>query len=236
MPLRLKAYKTKTGKLKLTKQSKALFLAKRRGQGKKVKVLSSLNPIPSRQIVRMKYSESFATTVAGGACNYQWNLNSIYQPNAVNAPGVGFSHQPYGRDQMALLYNRYRVIGCKYTVTAYNASSGIRFGTCVANEVKTFTTGSALSENPRAQTRVQYPASGPVRITGYAYLPSVTGRNSTQYMADDRYQAQFDTSPQEQVILNVAGFDLSDLGLTCNWTITLEYLVELFDVKPLIAS
>lgn len=192
------------------------------------KVLSNLNPIPARQIVKMKYSESFQTSTVGTANNYQWRLNSIYD---VNNTSTG--HQPYGHDQLQTLYNRYRVIGVNYVLNCYNASTGFKFGCVPANEFKIFTTTAELSENPRAQTRIQFPGSNVQTIKGYVSMPSVCGRNKQQYMADDRYQAVFGTSPQEVVALNCLALDLAEAGITANWTITLEFIVEVFDVVPL---
>lgn len=199
---------------------------KRRG----VKVMSALSPIPARQIVKMKYSTSFATAI-GTSYNQRINLNSIFDPDQT---GVG--HQPYGTDQLAALYNRYRVISCSYVLTAFSAASGIRFGAVPANEYKTFTTVAELAENPRAQVRVQYPGATPQTIKGKVYMPALTGRGKTEYMSDDRYQAQFGANPQEVMALNCAALDLAEAGIGCNWTAILEYTVEVFDPHPLAQS
>lgn len=199
---------------------------KRRG----VKVLSGLSPIPARQIVKMKYAQNI-NTAAGTAYNYKFNLNSIFDPDFT---GVG--HNPYGYDQLALLYNRYRVISCSYVITGYSGATGIAYGVCPANEVLTFTTLAELRENPRSRHTTQYPGGSTTKLVGKIYMPSLVGRSKTQYMSDDRYQALFTANPQEQAILNCVGLDLSEVGASINWTITLEYTVEVFDVKPLAQS
>lgn len=213
---------------------KVLFKRKKGGRwrkakrgNRKVKVLSALNPIPARQIVRMKYAEAFETNVAN-AYNFTFNLNSIYDPNR-----TGTGHQPYGHDQLALLYNRYRVIGCRYVVQAYSGSSPIRFGILPANEVKSVGTVSELIENPRAQYKLQIPGGNTQVIKGNAYIPAITGRSKTQYMSDDRYQASFGASPAELAILNICALTMAEVGVTVQFQITLEYLVEVFDVIPL---
>lgn len=195
-----------------------------------VKVLSALNPIPARQIVKMKYAQNFNTAV-GTAYNWQMNLNSIFDPDA-----TGGGHQPYGHDQLAVLYNRYRVISCSYVLTAYSGSTGICYGCMPANDIKTFGSVSELRENPRARFTTQYPGGSSTKIVGKVYLPAITGRSKNQYMSDDRYMAVFGASPQEQIVLNMAALDLAEAGTNINWTVTLEYTVECFDVRPLAQS
>ena len=55
-------------------------------------------------------------------------------------------------------------------------------------------------------------------------------------MADDRFQAQVDASPAETVDLNIFTADLADNGVGVTATVTLEFLIEFFDVKTLPAS
>lgn len=196
---------------------------KRRG----VKVLSALQPIPSRQILKMKYCQNVQTSVTN-AYNWQFNLNSIHDPDR-----TGTGHQPYGHDQLATLYNRYRVISVSYVIQCYSTGAALRFGVVPANEPKVFTTMAEMAENPRAQYKLCVPGDTPPTIKGKVYLPALTGRNKTQYMSDDRYQAQFFASPSELAVLNMAALDLTEAGTSANWAVTLEYTVEVFDPNPL---
>lgn len=222
----LKYKMAKVGKRPRWMRTKPKKNRRRRG----VKVLGGLQPIPQRQIVKMKYAQNINTSVAN-AYNYKFNLNSIYDPDF-----TGGGHQPYGHDQFQALYNRYRVISCSYVVTGYSGSTGICYGVLPGNEQITATTLAELRENPRARFITQYPGGSTTKLTGKVYLPSLMGRTKTQYMADDRYQSIFGASPQETAFLNVTGLDLSEAGASINWTITLTYTVEVFDVKPLAQS
>lgn len=201
--------------------------ARRRYGG--VKVKSSLQPIPSRQICKMKYSQAVQTNV-GSAYNYQFNLNSIYDPDR-----TGTGHQPYGHDTMATLYNRYRVISCSYVLQAYSGDA-IRFGCVPQNDPTTYGTIAELAEQPRGKFKVQIPGGSPSKITGKVYLPALTGRNKAQYTADDRYQALTGASPAELMTLNLTALTLVETGTITNWTVTLEYVVEFFDPKLLAQS
>lgn len=186
----------------------------------------SLNPVPQRTIVKMKYAESVTTNAVG---EYIFNLNSIFDPNR-----TGIGHQPYGHDTFNSLYNRYRVIACSYRVQCPNASQNIQFGVVPTNEVWPFSGIDELKEHPRSRYATQMFSGPAVSISGKVYLPSLVGRTKAQYMADDRYQAQFGTSPAELGILQILVSNQLGSNLMSNAVnIILEYTVECFDVKTL---
>lgn len=226
--------------IKMPGGRKVLFRRKRGGKWKKVrrhnkrkggvKVLSSLQPFPSRQIVKMKYSDVFTTNSTNG-WNYNFNLNSIFDPNR-----TGTGHQPYGHDQLAVLYNRYRVISCSYVLTAYSGAIPIRYACIPSNEVKLYTSVGELAENPRARFGMQIPNGSTTKLVGKVHIPSLTGRTKAQYMADDRYQAAFGSNPGELAILTCTALGLQENTTDVNWTVTLEYTVEVFDPNPIAQS
>lgn len=194
--------------------------------------LRSLNPIPQHYLCKMKYSETFTTESSTG--NFQFNLNSIFDPNR-----TGIGHQPYGHDTMNILYNRYRVISCSWRIQqGQNAQSGVPINIAVmpANEVLIFSTVSEMRENPRSKYIVQNPGAPAVALTGKQYIPSLMGRTKIQYMSDDRYQAQMGSSPLEFAILNIATSTGGDSFTPATLQIVLEYTVEFFDVKHLAQS
>jgi len=191
----------------------------------------ALAPIASRFITKMKYSQTFS--VSGTLTTpYQFNLNSIFDPDR-----TGTGTQPYGHDQLEVLYNRYRVISTSYVISGYNPNNPIRL--CVFPSNNTSIVGS-LSEAcmiPRAKFIHQNPAAAQKLVKGRVYLPALIGRNKHQYMADDDYQATFGASPNELAILNIYSAGTLDGPVSgTSLTITLEYTVELFDVKQLPAS
>lgn len=186
-----------------------------------------LQPFASRYITKMKYSETAFLSIAN-SYQYAFNLNSVFDPNQT---GVG--HQPYGFDQLTPIYNRYRVIGCKYVVNAYSTTSAIRFGTICTNDGPPINNMSELAENPRAQTRVQLPNGNTMTISGNISIPKLMGRTKQQYMADDRFQAQVTASPAELALLTIYGAGLNDAVTDINVVVTLEYTVEFFDPKPI---
>jgi hypothetical protein len=72
--------------------------------------LFTADPFPPRTRRVLRYAETFQfTTGAAGVLGTEqvMRLNSLFDPNST---GVG--HQPYGFDQLALLYAKYRVLTC----------------------------------------------------------------------------------------------------------------------------
>lgn len=191
--------------------------------------LGSLNPIPQRYICKMKYAEAVATDAFG---RFTFNLNSIYDPNR-----TGTGHQPYGRDTLETLYNRYRVISCSYRILAPRNDQTIQLAAQPANEVLSFTTVSEMKENPRSRYITQSPGGQVIPLSSKVFIPSLVGRTASQYMADDRYQADMGNNPSELAILNVMCATGADVPLTNSaLNIELVYTVEFFDVKHLAQS
>lgn len=197
---------------------------------KTLTVNRALQPFAQRYITKMKYSDTFTLNLANGNTFY-FNLNDIYDPSR-----TGTGHQPYGHDTMQTLYNRYRVIACSWNLTFYSGGSVVRVATIPLNELLSNTNVSAVCEMPRAKWAIQVPGGNTKMIKGKSYLPSLMGRNKTQYMDDDRYQAQYGSSPSELAVLGIVGADNADQTATIQCTITLNYTVESFDPKILAQS
>lgn len=212
----------------------------RRGGQRTTNVNKSLQPFPSRYICKLKYATAL-NGVGGppgaGYGNYQFQVNSLWDPDS-----TGIGHQPYGMDQLTLLYNRYRVISCRYVVNGTVANAGTEvnsvMGVLPANEGVTVTGGIAeFQENPRAKYITQYVGSERT-LSGNIYIPALVGRTKSQYMADDRYQATMTTSPAELAVMNLffGNLDGTLATATADLNVTLEFTVEFFDVKKQIQS
>lgn len=189
----------------------------------------SLKPFAQRYITKMKYSETYSLSLSNSYSQIM-NLNSIWDPNR-----TGIGHQPYGRDTLDQIYNRYRVIACSYVINAISQTGDtVRVVALPSNElIASPYTVSELCENPRARWIVQNSGGNSQYLKGKVYIPSLMGRTKAQYMADDRFQATMDTSPQEAALLTIVTSNLVDIAVNTSITVTLEYTVELFDPKPL---
>lgn len=194
------------------------------GSRRMVNVNRALNPIPQRYICKLKYAETVQTDAGG---RYNLNLNSLYDPNR-----TGGGHQPYGFDTLASLYGRYRVISCGWRIQA--PTSGLQIvqvGAVPSNNLLSIGNWATVAENPRAKYIIQLPGGGAQTLKGKVYMPSLMGRNKSQYMADDNYQAVVTSNPNELAILNIfTGTGTGQPMVQQYLSFVLEYTVEFFDV------
>lgn len=199
----------------------------RRKSGRTVNVNRALSPFAQRYITKMKYSEAYSLS-AINAYTQQMRLNGLQDPNIT---GVG--HQPYGFDQLAGIYNRYRVIATSYVINAYSGTDPIRVGCLPFNDASNISGISELCENPRAKFIVQFPQGATKTLKGKVSMPSLAGRSKAQYMADDRYQSDITTNPLEVLGLYITGASMTDANVNITLTVTMEYTVEWFDAKAI---
>ena len=154
----------KMPKNKAYKKRKAM-----RRKGRKTMLVNrALQPIAQRYISKHKYVESIVVSNINQP--FALRVNSMFDPNQT---GVG--RQPYGRDQLAALYNRYRVIAVKARLISGNpdANTPVRLTALFSNDVLTITSGDVATEQPRAKSVLQIPNGAPPLLKHQAYLPSV---------------------------------------------------------------
>jgi hypothetical protein len=172
------------------------------------------------------YSESLATVTG---TNQVMNLNSIFDPDR-----TGTGHQPYGYDQLAALYNRYRVLAVDYKITFHAEALGFYIVVLPSNGVlATAITNQAsytlASESPRSQVRCQGVGANDVIIRGTIKLNELNGTTLTEYLADDRFQAIFGSNPTELILLNVGTYNQNGSTLVVDFTIELIYHCDIHD-------
>lgn len=180
--------------------------------------------IAPRYITSMKYSDrySLANPVAGIPVSQIWNLNSTFDPDST---GVG--HQPFGRDQIASLYNRYRVFGASWRLELSPTSAPISVSVIPINGSYILSTPAAIREQPMSITKLTS-TTMPTIFKGRVSLPKLTGQTPTQYKAGLEYQAQKDASPGELMTLQLYS---NAFGGTpqLNYEASIVYHVEWFD-------
>lgn len=101
----------------------------------------------TRKVIKLRYVDDITIDAGIGALGtYVFRANSIYDPNYT---GVG--HQPRGRDEWALFYNKYVVLGSKITVkfqtTDSAASAPCKVGIAVKDVATVLSNATAYAEN-----------------------------------------------------------------------------------------
>lgn len=190
----------------------------------------SVNDVIARRfITRLKYCDSgtISPTIAGSDTDL-FNLNSIYDPDRTHA-----GHQPKGRDQLSVLYQRYRVFAASWKVQFHKVlDEDVTFYVLPQNSASTLINSplSAIAELAYSKTKVAKRDAGSL-FTGFMSLPKLTGQTPSQYKAGTEYQGQsMDMSPTEIMTLAVGAFSHASAPSDVhNYDIEIVYHVELFD-------
>ncbi len=186
--------------------------------------------VPDAAVVRLPYVHRIAlfshntnAWMVGNVENVR--VNNAYEP-------INSTHQPYGWDQASALYRRYKVLGFKMTVTAYNMNA--------TKPVHLIMRPVPVNENKNIQdtyleTCLEWPsivdipvaaAGGPMaRRTMSVNIPKLLGITKEQYLADtSRFSADVTAAPQYAYVqLGVAG---SDSAAYADVTVRVEYIVQ----------
>lgn len=217
------------------KKKKAVRPRKKRYTKRRSKttlVNKSLQPFPDRYIAKLKYIDTFSLSTVN--VPYRFNLNSIFDPN-----NTGIGHQPYGRDTLAQLYNRYRVFACKVRIRGQPLDGSNQYIVSIpSNDIITVSSFTDAREKPMAKYVVQTQGGDSRSILHKINIPRLMGRTSAQYKADDRYQADMGSDPAENASLSIYSYNCGSLSTSCTTlcTIELTYYVECFDRNTLSQS
>ncbi len=190
-------------------------------------------PISNRVRTCLRYKDSFTVSLAAAAAgNTQFNLNSLYDPYY-----TGTGHQPYKFDQLTpSIYTRYRVYYCAWKVAFGSAGSTMFYTVVPTNgDLATAVTGAAsfngAGELPYAKSDGTGSGGCPLAIfEGGISLNMLAGYTVNEYEADDRFQAQYNASPTELMLLNICYYWPSALGTAdVHFQVELCYDAELMD-------
>lgn len=194
----------------------------------------ALAPFAQRYITKMKWGATIVTDALG---SYTLRLNSVFDPDLTS---VG-THRPYGFNELATIYNRYRVISCGWRINQASGSTGtpIIISSVPSNDASLlFSNLGAMIENPRSKYVTQALGGGAMVLHSKSYIPKLVGQTRPQYMAESRYSGDVLSNPLENALLFIqtfngfSGAQIAGIGLQ----VVLEYTVEWYDVKHLVQS
>lgn len=179
---------------------------------------------PQTRKVWLKYHDNVLNNPNGIVHNNTFNINSIYSPQ------VSGGHQPLFHDQLAEMYNRYRVRFMRYTIIISGLSTAARYALTITNNDPPATYGIATEQIGAKVGIVNKMADGgknTVRLTGLVDLRKVIGET----LDDDRDQAVFGASPANlaKLRINYESLDESTSMTQVNTDVILIYYCEVFD-------
>ncbi len=173
----------------------------------------------------------FSFSVANTAYMYQFNANSVYDPDR-----TGAGHQPYGHDQLALMFNKYRVFKFRYLCEVIpgndTSNSTVEWGTTVRNGTYSVSYPEVF-ELPFVKTVTLTNNATPKKLRGQVDLTRINER-PLSYITDDRTASDCTSSPAEVILFTF--FGISNQANVCRVRVTLIYDVEYYDPLPLGAS
>jgi len=191
-------------------------------------------PQPYSDRVRSRHAYSTIGSLGSGAAGVVgtetiFRLNSMYDPEF----GVG-GHQPYGRDQMAAIYNRYKVWKCDVEITVHFANTATSFFAMKWSGPSDTTALTGMDYTCKERANVQtWPlstlASKPLVIRRSFDLPRLLVLTPAAFRASYEVSAGVGANVQtsSEAYLRIAQGSLAgSAGETCGYQITLIYYCE----------
>jgi len=185
--------------------------------------LNVFDPFPARLRCKLRYNEvvSIDSTV-GFPGHALFRANGLYDPNY-----TGGGHQPMGRDQLALIYNHYKVVSSVISVTpssAFNSS----FGIGLSDDTTTSTDFLGIAEEKGTKWAMNSSAST---------VPTVTNYYNKNYFPDgvDGLGALVGADPAEQVFFDVwsRAINITTEDTAKDYNICIEYIVDFWELQSL---
>lgn len=161
---------------------------------------SGVDPFPPSYRCNMRYtSQGYLSCGTAGVCGTQkeWQLNSLQSPETSGG------HQPYGFDQLAALYARYRVYAVTLDIVLNNPNAdGLGMAcTIVSSENSGFSTltGKTLwNVNEQPMSKVYYvnnTGSQVAHFKQYLSMAAIDGKQALVVATDDKYTAPYNDKP-----------------------------------------
>lgn len=192
---------------------------------------SSGVPIPTRMFCKLKYHDSFnlAPNYAGGAPLDGYIFRSgLYDPDQ---SAVG--HQPLWRDQLANLYQMYRVHGLKYRIKVVNSNTNQLAMVAVQESHAEMPALAGVDFNTVVERNngriLTIPGAGAAAktIKGYVPIGRPWGLTRQGMKADEDFEAAIGSNPTKMAYLNIYGVSKNTSAIL-NCEIELTFFVELF--------
>lgn len=183
-------------------------------------------PVAERYFTRLSYVETFNFNITVASTPYQYLFRTgLFDPD-VTVTG----HQPYYRDQLATLYNKYRVFGIKYDIELKNTNTSALTWAYVkhSDNMTPETNFQTMVERKEGNLKSLDSSSGRTnRIRGYLSTPKCFGITKKEFYADEDFIGAIGADPTKQAYLHCYAVCSSTCLISC--LIRLEFYAEFFD-------
>jgi len=193
-------------------------------------LFSFADPYPARQVVRHNYCQVFSFT-SDASTAAKTSTAQVLAVNDMFAPG---GHQPYGRDQMAALYGRYKIRRVTIELEALSGDS-LRGALVVAvyGPSAGFSYGSALLTDCAEQPNAAAIMLSSTAVTKFAQtfdIKTILGVDAREFDSDvSQYAAASGSSPTILARLALAYSGIAATSQNCTVVMRLIFETEWFD-------
>lgn len=200
-------------------------------------VFKTPSAVADRMMIKLAYSDTIPIIAAGSLVDTHLFRTSQYD---FDLSGTG--HQPFGRDQWALFFSKYRIHSVDYVITALNNST--THGGDLHVLAKSTSTVIANYNTPWEKPDSKHLILGPETsgsskgtIRGTMNCAKTIGVTQEQYRTDDKTASAFGTNPATLAYLHIIGA-ASDGASGCNMTVRCQFALHLeyFDRVALVES
>lgn len=183
---------------------------------------------PAAIQVRQTYTDSRDLTLTSGVfASYIYRMNSTFDPDF---SGVG--GQPYGRDQIAAIYTKYRVDGFRWNVSMSPASVGLGLCTsvavCPAATSTAYTIIQDMANMPWGHAGVAPGTAPPFRAVGGFQLREFLGQSHEQFVGDDSNEAPIGSNATTAAFFHIGAQNNQGTTQVCTFVVTLTYITTYF--------
>lgn len=191
------------------------------------------DPFPPSMFRKVTYSANVvlgtpATSLFGTQSVY--NLNGLYDVDA----GVG-GHQPYGFDELMMLYEKYKVNGVLLNITINDpGADGVIVGMQVTPPSSSYSlTGKSLDEideQPMSIVRrVNNTGSQKVHVKQYFPMHRILGLTPLQFKADlSEYTGNAATNPGSIPLFKIAALNIAGTATAVSVTIKFTFYSQFY--------
>lgn len=174
-----------------------------------------MNGVPRDLVAKMMWSANFAITCSAGATgNYQFRLNSLYDPDF-----SGTGSQPQLYDQLIGFYTFWNVYGVLVELDVNNSSTAGTLVTMRPTTASSAPTNIDLEVARGFSTKGITQSGSKLRMVKYIKNYEIMGVTKEQLLGDDTMEGVLAGNPPRIIFLNVVAKPLdaaSTVTLYCN--------------------
>lgn len=231
MPKRTRSWSSGKRTTKSSRTTNAITMegAKTTGRAKnwsgksQIAYMRGFDPFPAKLVSKLRYKASISLDASTGLpAHYIFRANSIFDPDFTS-----IGHQPYGTDQLALIYNHYKVIKSNITVVP-NAQSLI-YGVTLTDDTTVSSSFDTIVEQKGTN----------VAVIGQSYT---SDKKVKAYYSAQNFPGQqtnlvalFNANPAEVQYYDVwmTGIPETSDPSAKDFVVFIEYVVEVSELKDL---